>query len=82
MMTRSATSVVIRYHGLWLSQRGAFENGVTLEESREFNSYEDAMKWITDSWSHPPADFDIMYYCVALAEEDQEYAAQLEDLRG
>lgn len=74
-------SVVIRYHGSWLHPTGAFLATTPLEESRRFESYDDAMQWITDSWSHPPADFEIMYYAVALAEEDQEYAQQLEELR-
>jgi hypothetical protein len=80
-MKRSASSVVIRYHGYWLDKTGVFLATTTLEESRGFNTIEDAEKWIADSWSTSPRDFHIMYYAVALSEEDQVYAQQLEELR-
>lgn len=68
--------VVLRKEGKYLDLNGNFY-GLTVEEAMVFPSEEAALLYISDQ-----SEIEMEWHAQAVAREDQEYALQLEDLRG
>jgi hypothetical protein len=53
-----------------------------LEEAMWFPDYDQACVWLGATGHGPLTAFEIEYLAGAIAREDQEYAAQLQEMRG
>lgn len=67
---------VVRRGNVYLSKRGYFDT-LVLEDAMTFDSPEDAAEFVAALF-----DITIEYLATANAREDQEFAMQLEELRG
>ena len=68
--------VVLRKGDLYLDKRG-YWLGLTVEDAMEFPDADTAMRYAVAA-----EHISVEYRAWAVAREDQEYALQLEDLRG